>query len=340
MSKIRRSDFIAQMGKQEIDVANTKADPKLAGLQVDKADLNQDGKIAGGAEMKKLFLQVDTFDRDGSYGSMALKNADGTATKPARLLAALDKHVQPEGTISAAALHTGGLGSLSNASGGLQGVDAPKDTDTTLKMAGLDSMKEAAHTLIEERGNNYGVQQPWFNEDPNHALPANVRLGGLKGRWKCNLFAGNAMHKAGFEPPYYGNRGKGEYPNANQLFKWSDKHAGKYNNKVHFEMRGELGLKGLSSAEKKAQVAALLATAAPGDMIIVDHMGSDVADGGHCRVVTENNMSADGKGTIKCAQASSDKGRVRDEDVGRFTGEETIWILRPNKPRAGFKAAD
>ena len=55
------------------------------------------------------------------------------------------------------------------------------------------------------------------------------RLGGLaqsdrnpNGVWKCNLFGGNALYVAGFEPPYYGNRGKGEYPNANQFYTFSD----------------------------------------------------------------------------------------------------------------------
>ncbi len=86
--------------------------------------------------------------------------------------------------------------------------------------------------LVREHHDHSGVDDPWVNIDPNHSLPANFRLGGLQGSWKCNLFAGNAMVQAGFEPPYYGDRGKGEYSNANQLFKWSDKHAGRHNNEV------------------------------------------------------------------------------------------------------------
>lgn len=233
-------------------------------------------------------------------------------------------------------------------------VDArtAKALDTALKATnapavfgpgGLDNggkrMVAAAEFLVREHHDHYGVDDPWMNIDPNHSLPANVRLGGLKGSWKCNLFAGNAMAKAGFEPPYYGNRGKGEYPNANQLFKWSDKHAGRYNNKVHFKLAGELNveqLEGAAGADRtKVALAKLLSTAKPGDMIIVDHRGDEVADGGHCRVVTSNTMKPDGRGTIACAQASRDSGKVRDETLSRFTNESTVWILRANKEQLG-----
>lgn len=200
------------------------------------------------------------------------------------------------------------------------------------------AMARAAEFLVREYGDNYGVDQAWFNLDPNHALPANVRLGGLKGKWKCNLFACNTMYKAGFEPPYYGNRGRGEYPNANQLFKWSDKHARRYGNKVHFELKGAIEVEDVEKAagrdSAKKALAKLLSTAKPGDMLIADHRGDEVADGGHCRVVIENKMKPDGTGYIACAQASRDSGKVRDESISRFTGEETIWILRPNKPLA------
>jgi peptidoglycan hydrolase-like protein with peptidoglycan-binding domain len=62
------------------------------------------------------------------------------------------------------------------------------------------------------RAAHYGTVNPWKNIDPNHAVPVDVRMGGLANRWKCNLFGGNALAAAGFEPPYYGKSGKGEYP--------------------------------------------------------------------------------------------------------------------------------
>lgn len=201
---------------------------------------------------------------------------------------------------------------------------------------GGQQMANAAEFLVREHAQHYGVDDPWVNLDPNHSLPANVPLGGLRGKWKCNLFACNTMYKAGFEPPYYGNRGRGEYPNANQLYKWSDKHARRYNNKVHFKIGDELNIEGTEKAvgadRTKTRLIKLLTSAKPGDMIIVDHRGDDVADGGHCRVVMDNRMKADGTGYIACAQASHDSAQVRDQVLGHFTGESSIWILRPSRP--------
>jgi hypothetical protein len=213
------------------------------------------------------------------------------------------------------------------------GVAGPR-TRAALTGPRTAAMADAAKALVEKRGENYGVSDPWFNVDGRHALPANVPLGGMKGKWKCNLFAGNTMAAAGFEPPYYGNRGRGEYPNANQLYKWSDQYAAQFGNKGHerFELRGELDPQALQGADREAAIRALLEKAEPGDMIIVDHMGGDVADGGHCRVVVKNDLASGGN--LENAQASFDSALVRSEGVPAFMGEEHIWILRPNKPRA------
>lgn len=194
---------------------------------------------------------------------------------------------------------------------------------------GPQDLVDAANRLVDDYADFYGVQDPWKNLDPNHALPANVRLGGLKGRWKCNLFGGNALYLAGFDPPYYGNRGKGEYPNANQWYKFSDKYASRYGNKVHFEMVAELDVQSLSGEARRQAIADLLARAEPGDFIMVDHLGDGVSDGGHTRLVTAN----DGSGTVSSAMASYDSALVRAEGVDAYMNEETIWVLRPNRPR-------
>ena len=192
------------------------------------------------------------------------------------------------------------------------------------------AVAKAAELLIEKHGNNYGVPDAWYNIDPNHALPAHVSLGGMKGKWKCNLFAGNAMRAAGFEPPYYGNRGQGEYPNANQFFKWSDKYAEQYGNKAHFRMVSELAVDGLDYETKKEKIIEVLKTIQPGDMVMADHLGNDVADGGHTRVA----ISAFDPETMtfEAAQASRNAGLVKTTGYGAFTGEEHIWVLRPNRP--------
>lgn len=298
MTKIRRSDFLQEMKNKSIDIQEAQQG-KLGEVNLQRADLNRDGKISGRAEMDKLFLEMDRFDRDGSYQSMKLADANGNATPAGQL------------------------------------VDAARTTATNLWInqgqlnnTNPTAVKDAAVRLVETRAENYGVQDPWYNIDPNHALPANVNLGGLRGKWKCNLFAGNTIHAAGFEPPYYGNRGRGEYPNANQLYKWSDKYAGQFGNKTHFQMVGELDVQNVQGSKEEA-IARLLQNAKVGDLIIVDHLGTDVADGGHCRVLVAKNPN----GTYEFAQASYDSALIRNEDNSRLTNEETIWILRPNRPR-------
>ncbi|MBI4616709.1 MAG: hypothetical protein HY720_24065 [Planctomycetes bacterium] len=206
------------------------------------------------------------------------------------------------------------------------------DAQNTPKTPGPEDIVAAAKKLVDERGENYGVDDPWWNVDPRHALPAGKRIGGLKGRWKCNLFGGNVLAQAGFEPPYYGNKGKGEYPNANQWFKWSDKYASKYGNKSHFNLVGELDVESLEGDARRKAIAELLKQAKPGDFIVVDHLGSAVSDGGHVRVVVENKIG-EGEGTVACAQASYTSALVKNETVDSFTGEEKVWILRPNVAR-------
>ncbi|OGQ26036.1 MAG: hypothetical protein A2138_19075 [Deltaproteobacteria bacterium RBG_16_71_12] len=198
---------------------------------------------------------------------------------------------------------------------------------------GPASMKNAANALVAKRPDAYGVDDAWINCDPRHALPANTPINGLKGKWKCNLFACNTMAAAGFEPPYYGNRGRGEYPNANQLYKWSDKHAAGHGNAGHvrFELRAEImNADRLSATERELQVKALLATVEPGDMVIVDHAGPGVADGGHCRVA----VAKHGDGSFDFAQASYSQAELQTESHVDLMGEEHIWVLRPSKRRA------
>lgn len=305
MPTIKRTDFNAQLTGKTLDKAQLEQDPRMAGVNLDKVDLNHDGKISGAAETDKLYLAVDNFDRNGTYASM-----DGDNSAVAEKMNALGDAagIRPWQVLGAT-------------------VDPdPRPVDAT-------AVAEAAKTIVRDRAEFFGVDDPWKNSDPNHALPANVRLGGLKGKWKCNLFAGNAVHDGGFEAPYYGNRGGGEYPNANQFFKWSDKYAGQFGNKVHFELKGELAVDTLSGDAKRKAIAELLQQCEPGDLLMVDHMGSDVADGGHCRVVIANNMDADGSGYVECAQASFSAAEIQNERLSEFTGEEHIWILKPNRPQ-------
>lgn len=194
----------------------------------------------------------------------------------------------------------------------------------------------AAQSLVDgPTGASYGTSEAWVNNDPRHAAPTGRPLNGTKDKWKCNLFAGNVMAAAGFEPPYYGNRRTGgEYPNANQLYKWSDRYAARYGNANHvrFEMRDEVkNLPRLSDDEKETRIQQMLDRLEPGDLLIADHVGSDVADGGHCRVF----LGKDEDGDYRFAQAGDNAAEVASESAGDLMDEEHLWILRPNTPRKG-----
>lgn len=186
------------------------------------------------------------------------------------------------------------------------------------------AVADAALARIDSYGKNYGVDGKWVTPNPympGNRKPNQTEFSASQGRWKCNLFAMDCLVQAGFVPATYSRDGKGWYPIACDLHKFASGP-----NRV-FDMKGEIKLNALSSEDKDARVAALLKQAQPGDLIIVKHQGDGGSDGGHCRVVVGNNFEKDG--TVPCAQASYDAAVVKDENLGRFTGEDTIWLLRP-----------
>ncbi|MBE9180812.1 peptidoglycan-binding protein [Oculatella sp. LEGE 06141] len=174
---------------------------------------------------------------------------------------------------------------------------------------------------------HYGVPKPWINIDPNHNVPVERPFEFLTNKWKCNLFGGNVLRKGGFEPPYYGNQGKGEYPNANQWFKWSDKYAVQNGNKVHFQLIAEVSYDTLQGEVLRQAIGTLLSKAQPGDCLMADHLGTQVADGGHTRVTVANSFHIDG--LVQFAQAGFDRAEVRQEGIDSLEYEEHIWLLRP-----------
>jgi hypothetical protein len=191
----------------------------------------------------------------------------------------------------------------------------------------------AAEALVNgPTATNYGVPSRWINSDPRHAAPVNREINGTANRWKCNLFAGNVMAAAGFEPPYYGNGRTGEYPNANQLYKWSDAYAARNGNanNVRFHLGGEMrDMPSMTAEERSAKLDELFAQLQPGDLLIADHVGTDVADGGHCRVY----LGKDEQGNHRFAQAAQAQAEIQLEGPADVAGEEHLWILRPSTPR-------
>ncbi len=88
-TRLTRPEFTQALQDKKLDVEGAKADPKLAGLDVAKADLNHDGKIAGSTEAEALFREVDRYDRNGDSNSIDLASSIGAQTKAGVLATAL-----------------------------------------------------------------------------------------------------------------------------------------------------------------------------------------------------------------------------------------------------------
>ncbi|MBS2031179.1 MAG: peptidoglycan-binding protein [Deltaproteobacteria bacterium] len=184
---------------------------------------------------------------------------------------------------------------------------------------------QAALDLIAKRGPDYGVAGTWKSPNPN--IPGNKNPGttplGATNHWKCNLFGLDSLYAGGAKPPTYPG---GSYPIAIEIPNYS------MGPNAPLTKLGEVWPGKMTPDQAQAQIDALLKVARPGDLIIVNHPGSDTADGGHTRVVTANNYAT--QGTVDCAQAGTDTAHVRAETLDSFTGEEAVYLLRPNTLRS------
>ena len=272
----------------------------------------QRGLIALASRTKVLELMLPEYGADGIYGSETTK-----AVK-----AFQQNHLLPiTGKVDA---HTAKV--LDEA---LRATDAPG----TIVATPQDIANAGAELCTGEIALYYGVPQPWINNDPRHNVPTGIKFDYLINRWKCNLFGGNVLRKGGYEPPYYRDNtddGKGEYPNANQWFKWTDKYASRYRNPVRFELIAEVAASSLSQNEARKRIHQLFTLIQPGDFLMVDHPGSGVQDGGHTRVVVKTDFQT--SGTVSFAQARYEKALILHESVDDLVEkrEEHIWLMRPN----------
>ncbi|MEL6462231.1 MAG: peptidoglycan-binding domain-containing protein [Cyanobacteria bacterium J06621_15] len=211
----------------------------------------------------------------------------------------------------------------------LRNTDVPGSLFATPK----DIVNAAIQLCTGDIAQYYGVPQPWINNDPKHNVPVDIHFNYLVNRWKCNLFGGNVLRKAGYEPPYYIDNtddGKGEYPNANQWYKWTDKYALGHGNAVRFELIAEVPASSLPKTEARNRIHQLFALIQPGDFLMVDHEGSHTVDGGHTRVAVKTDFQT--LGTVSFAQAKYDSAMILDESVDDLVDmkEENIWLIRPN----------
>jgi peptidoglycan hydrolase-like protein with peptidoglycan-binding domain len=196
-----------------------------------------------------------------------------------------------------------------------------------------DIVKAAIELCTGDIALYYGVPQAWINNDPKHNVPVDIYFDYLIDRPKCNLFGGNVLRKGGYEPPYYKDNtedGKGEYPNANQWYKWTDKYALRYANPVCFKLIAEVPVIDLSQSEARSRIDRLFTLIQPGDFLMVDHQGSGVQDGGYTRIAVKNDLAT--SGTVSFAQARYEKAMILQESVDDLVekNEEIIWLMRPN----------
>lgn len=266
--------------------------------------------IALASRTGKLNYMLTEFGTDGDYGNETTKAVQAFQR---------DNGLTVDGKV--------GARTAKALDAALRKTDVPGITSATPK----DLVNSARELCTGDVAKNYGVPQPWVNIDPRHNVPVNRPFDFLVNRWKCNLFGGNVMRKGGYEPPFYKdntNDGKGEYPNANQWFKWTDKYASQNSNPVRFVLVDEIATSNLAETELRRRTQELLGKVQPGDFLLVDHPGSGVQDGGHTRVAVGNNFRTNG--TIAFAQAKYDKSDILDEGVDNIMGAEKIWLMRPN----------
>ncbi len=318
-TSLSRQTFQRELSNKSIDVKRAAADKRLEDIDVEGADLDGDGVIKGAQETAALFKAVDDLDRDGRSGSVKLGTRSGARTVAPRLLA-LAEHARADGLAKQVK----------------KGIAAAKAIEAAPDPALTKGVADAAKKLVDDRAADFGVPNKWVNSDPTHAAPTGRPIHGTEDRWKCNLFAGNALAAAGFQAPKYNNADpakgeRGEYPNANQWHKFSDAYAPGLGNKTHFKLVGEMNPLDYPEgpARDKAVAAFLAKHARPGDIVTVDHIGPDTADGGHVRVVVGNTLKPDGTGALIAAQARQDKAHIEHDTAAELGDEERIWVLRP-----------
>jgi hypothetical protein len=67
-----RQDFVRQMGSAQFSVRGLEGDLRMTNVDVAKADLDKDGKIAGAQEIDALFTEVDKLDHDKQPDTITL----------------------------------------------------------------------------------------------------------------------------------------------------------------------------------------------------------------------------------------------------------------------------
>ncbi|MBI2897963.1 MAG: hypothetical protein HYY06_30685 [Deltaproteobacteria bacterium] len=72
-ARLGRTELVRELEDRWIAVEEAKEDPRLRGVDLEAADLDEDGKIAGDEEASALFDAIDRRDRDGDADSLRLR---------------------------------------------------------------------------------------------------------------------------------------------------------------------------------------------------------------------------------------------------------------------------
>ena len=100
MASITREQFVSSFQGRSIDLNNMSPELRkdLAAAGISAAELKQiagtDGVIQGSDELGKLFLELDTLDRDGSYRTFVTSDVSGKTTQAGELLNDLRAEVE------------------------------------------------------------------------------------------------------------------------------------------------------------------------------------------------------------------------------------------------------
>lgn len=290
-----RKDFVRDHRNHRIDLAVAGRDPQV------RSTLEEAGVAP--AEVHRADLdQNGSLSADEAFGLADLRDRDGMGSSLIR--------------------------SSSNGTPSLAGkaLDAMEHLLDRSGPSGA-SIVAAAEDRIARFGKDYGVPGTWHS--PNPRIPGNTRpdktlFGGTRGSWKCNLYGLDVLYQAGFAVPHYES---GWYPIATEIPAFA---RGKNR---FFDMIVEAKLEGVPHDQKRRLVENIMRGCRPGDLLMANHMGADISDGGHTRVVVANNFLENG--TIDCAQARQDAAKVLTHSWTDLSGEEALFLLRPSVPRLG-----
>jgi peptidoglycan hydrolase-like protein with peptidoglycan-binding domain len=86
------------MAQKSVRVADLRADPRTATVDLTGVDANNDGVIQGTAEMNALFVAIDKLDHNGDAASIASTAADGTPTVAGKALDGIRAAARAVGT--------------------------------------------------------------------------------------------------------------------------------------------------------------------------------------------------------------------------------------------------